>query len=168
MPAELPRARVIHRVPGRLRLRIEGKRGERDWFDEVATTLAMAPGVDEVAASARTGSLKLRHTVPAEELFDTAVTRGLFAVEGAGGDAAEGSPAARLRAAAGGFGLKETVAAMLIMAALRQIARGQVLPPAITLLAYAATLLAARADQSDNSDERSVDSHAGTGEPPPT
>lgn len=168
MPAEPPRARVVHRVPGRLRLRIEGKRGERDWFDEVATTLAMTAGVDEVATSARTSSLKLRHSVPAEELFEAAATRGLFTVASQEGDAAEGSPAARLWNAAGGFGVKETVAAALVIAALRQIARGQVLPPAITLLAYAATLVAARADQSDNSDERSVDSHPGTGEPPPT
>ncbi len=168
MSAELPRARVVHRVPGRLRLRIEGKRGDRDWFDDVATTLAMVPGVDGVATSARTSSLKLRHSVPAEALFEAAAARGLFTVEGGAGDAVEGSPTARLWAAAGGFGVKESVAALLIAAALRQVVRGQIMPPAVTLLAYAATLLAAREPQSDTSEERSVDSHAGSGEPPPT
>ncbi|NBB69088.1 MAG: hypothetical protein GVY33_02005 [Alphaproteobacteria bacterium] len=166
MPAEPPAAFVVHRLPGRLRLRIEGKRGDRAWFDDAATTLAMLAGVEEVAASARTSSIKLRHSRPAEDVLAAAAGRGLFTLVDA--DGGEGSAAERLRAAAGGFTASEGLAAVLTVAALRQVLRGQILPPAVTLLAYAATVLATRDRQSTSSDDAPVDSQPGSGSPPPT
>ncbi|MFP4359677.1 MAG: hypothetical protein ACLFTG_03210 [Alphaproteobacteria bacterium] len=167
MPPEgPPAAHVVHRVPGRLRLRIAGKRGDRAWFDEAATTLAMLAGVEEVATSPRTGSIMLRHSRAAEDVLGAAVARGLFQLRH--GDLAEGSAAERLRAAAAGLTASEGLALVLTLAALRQLWRGQILPPAVTLLAYAATVLATREPQSTSRDADDVDSHPGTGAPPPT
>lgn len=167
MPPEgPPAAHVVHRVPGRLRLRIHGKRGDQAWFDEAATTLAMLAGVDEVATSPRTGSIMLRHSRAAEDVLAAAVARGLFQLRDA--DLAEGSAADRLRSAAAGLTASEGLALVLTLAALRQLWRGQILPPAVTLLAYAATVLATRDHQPARSDADDVDSHPGTGAPPPT
>ena len=166
MPPEPPTAHVVHRLPGRLRLRIEGKRGDQAWFDEAATTLAMLAGVEEVATSPRTSSIMLRHSRAAEDVLAAAVARGLFQLADA--DLAEGSAAERLRAAAAGLTASEGLALVLTLAALRQLWRGQILPPAVTLLAYAATVLATRDAQSKSRDDAAVDSHPGTGEPPPT
>jgi hypothetical protein len=166
MPSEPPRAFVSHRLPGRLRLRIEGKRGDRAWFDDAAATLAMLAGVEEVATSPRTGSIRLRHARPAEDVLAAAVARGLFTLADAG--AGEGTAAERLRAAAGGFTAGEGLAVVLTLAAVRQVLRGQILPPAVTLLAYAATAWATRERQSTSRDDESVHSQPGSGEPPPT
>jgi hypothetical protein len=165
-PDEPPGAHVVHRVPGRLRLRVEGKRGDGDWFDEAATTLAMLAGVEEVATSPRTSSIMLRHSRPAEDVLAAAAARGLFRLADA--DAAEGTAGERLRAAAGRLSASEGLALVLTLAALRQLWRGQILPPAVTLLAYAATVLATRDAQSESRDDAAVDSHPGTGAPPPT
>lgn len=167
MPPEgAPAAHVVHRVPGRLRLRIDGKRGDQAWFDEAATTLAMLAGVEEVATSPRTSSIMLRHSRTAEDVLAAAVARGLFQLTDA--DLAEGSAADRLRAAAASLSASEGLALVLTLAALRQLWRGQILPPAVTLLAYAATVLATREPQSRSGDADDVDSHPGTGSPPPT
>jgi hypothetical protein len=166
MPPEPPTAHVVHRLPGRLRLRVEGRRGDRAWFDEAATTLAMLAGVEEVATSPRTSSIMLRHSRPADDVLAAAAARGLFQLADA--DLGEGSAAARLRAAAVGLSASEGLALVLTLAALRQLWRGQILPPAVTLLAYAATVLATRDHQPASSDADDVDSHAGTGSPPPT
>ena len=166
MPSEPPAARVVHRVPGRLRLRIEGKRGDREWFDEAAAGLAMLRGVEAVATSPRTSSLLLRHCRPAEEVLADAAVRGLFTLPDEA--TAGASAAARLQAAAGGLGASEGLAALLALAALRQVWRGNIMPPAVTLLAYAATVLATRARQSAKRDAADVDSQPGTGAPPPT
>ncbi len=166
MPPEPPTAHVVHRLPGRLRLRIDGKRGDQAWFDEAATTLAMLSGIDEVATSPRTSSIMLRHSRTADEVLGAATARGLFQLAGA--DLGEGSAAERLRAAAGSVSASEGLALVLTLAALRQVWRGQILPPAVTLLAYAATVLATRERQSKSRDADDVDSQPGTGAPPPT
>jgi hypothetical protein len=172
MPAEPPAAHVVHRLPGRLRLRVAAKRGDEAWFDEAATTLAMLPGVVHVAASPRTASVKLRHEGAPDAVLSAAADRGLFVLvedDGAG----EGSPAERLRAAAGGVWpsgsrASEGLAAVLALAALRQLWRGDILPPAVTLVAYAATVLATAERQSSSSDADAADSQPGDGAPPPT
>jgi hypothetical protein len=166
MPPEPPTAHVVHRLPGRLRLRVDDKRGDQAWFDEAATTLAMLAGVEEVATSPRTSSIMLRHRGDAGELLAAAAARDLFRL--ADGEPAEGSAAERLRAAAGAFTASEGLALVLTLAALRQLWRGQILPPAVTLLAYAATVLATRDHQSASSADDAVDSQPGTGSPPPT
>ena len=167
MPPEAPpAARIVHRLPGRLRLRVEAKRGDAAWFDEVAATLAMISGVEQVATAPRTASITLRHDRPADDVLAAAAARGLFEVvdDGLG----EGTASERLRAAVGSFSASEGLALVLTLAALRQVWRGQILPPAVTLLAYAATALATRERQSTSRDDDAVDSQPGTGAPPPT
>jgi hypothetical protein len=166
MPPEPPTARVVHRLPRRLRLRIEGKRGDEAWFDEAAAALAMVSGVEHVATSPRTSSIKLRHSRAGDDVLAAAAARGLFRL--ADGAPSEGSAGDRLRAAAGSFTASEGLAVVLTLAALRQVWRGQILPPALTLLAYAATVLATRETHSASSPADDTDSQAGEGSPPPT
>lgn len=169
MPAEPPAARIVHAVPGRMRLRVMAKRGDRDWFDEAAASLAMIAGVEGVATSARTASIRVEHSRPGEAVLAEAARRGVFTLPADGEEAAtEGTAGERLRAAAGGFTASEGLAFVLALAALRQVWRGQILPPAVTLLAYAATVLATRDRQPASSDDAPVDSQPGSGDPPPT
>jgi hypothetical protein len=169
MAPEPPVAHVVHRLPGRLRLRVAAKRGDAAWFDDAATTLAMMAGVEHVSTSPGRGSLLLRHARPAEDLLKSAAERGLFAVPAAeaAGEGA-GTTTERLRAAASGMSGRGGLAVVLALAALREVLRGNIMPPAITLLAYAATVLAPWDRHPESTEAETADSQGGTGEPPPT
>ena len=52
---------VVHRLPGRTRLRVRGRRGDPAFMERARAALAALPGVDEVRGRADTGSLLLRH-----------------------------------------------------------------------------------------------------------
>ncbi len=142
----LPEAQVVHRVPGRIRLRIAEKRGDRAWFDAAALALATARGVERVGASARTGSLLLRHAGDADDVLAEAAGRGVFTlVADRADDVAirDERPQDRLRAFVDAASTAEWVALILFLASILQVARRDILPPAVSLLAYAASALIA-------------------------
>jgi copper chaperone CopZ len=75
MPALPPILEVRHRLPGRLRLRLAPLRGDPEGAARLAASLAAAPGVHEVRAHPRTGSVLVQYDparVDADELVERA------------------------------------------------------------------------------------------------
>lgn len=126
------RAVIVHRSHGRTRLRIASERGNRGFFEYLASRLATVPGIARVEARAGTGSVLLHHADDWAAVADGIVAAGLFtiddsaAVEQRGSESLVRNPPAELIAAGG-------LAALGVLQALR----GEALPPAITLLWYA-------------------------------
>jgi hypothetical protein len=57
----LPGAYIVHRIRGRMRLRIRQKRGDRDYFEAVQRGLETLPGIEEVRINPVTGTVLLLH-----------------------------------------------------------------------------------------------------------
>lgn len=153
-----PEARVVHRLPGRVRLRVPARRGDRDWFSSAVVELAMARGVLSARADPRLASLLIHHDGPLEAIAAAAERHGLFRLldlaprpesllGGMRGEAAAWN--AGLRRAAGDADLASLAFLGLCLSALWQLARGQILPPAATLAWYAAYLLQGAAERKD-------------------
>jgi hypothetical protein len=77
-PAPLPPAAVEHILPGRLRLRVPSRRGDRAFFESLDARLADAPFVLAVRGNAVTGGLLIRHTGSVAELVSYARDNRLF------------------------------------------------------------------------------------------
>jgi hypothetical protein len=174
----LPEAEIVHALPGRARLRVAARRRDAEWLAAAAAALRDAPGVEDVTESALTGSLLVRHRGELEELVKWAETRELFRVLPArpAQDGAEDAAAATAHAAPGlallldpkilrliGERLaarvkaesdpRHVAAAVLALLGAVQMARGQVLPAAVTLLneAFKMTLGAPPAAEGNSS-----------------
>ena len=81
--ASLPLGRVEHRVPGRLRLRIDARRGDTAYFDRAVAALAAEPAIRSVRANARTASLLIEHAGDEAALLAHARAQHLFEVSSA-------------------------------------------------------------------------------------
>lgn len=80
----LPRASLAHVLPGRIRLRLAGHRGDAAFFGRLAERLAEAPGIRAVRANPTTGSLLILHGADRmEEIARLARERGLFQITAA-------------------------------------------------------------------------------------
>lgn len=149
--AEPEPARLVHRLPGRARLRIEGRRGDVAWFDRLRLDLALVEGVRAVEANPRIGSLLLLHDGPLEPLLARLHAAGLVAAD----PLARGErpfrerlverlgrlDRAMLRASEGELDGRGALLLAFLGLALLQAVRGQVAGPALTLLWYASGLL---------------------------
>lgn len=147
-----PLAHAVHRTAGRLRLRIPEHRHDAAYFTTLTRRLAGLPGILAVAANPETAGVLLR-------LDPTPGTDPVAMIQGAGLlRIIEGPPALSpaligIRRAAdrldqaldgltGGSGDLRTLAfAVLVILALRQTTRGQLMAPAVTLLWYAFDLM---------------------------
>lgn len=134
-----PEARLEHAIAGRIRLRVPAKRGDAHYFSRVREALIGLPGTGVVTVAPRTGGVLLEDTTLAPDALEAlGLERGLFrlTLRPAATTAAAplevadwledwvtGSPRAKLVLASGLVGL-----------ALMQVARGQVLGPAVNLL----------------------------------
>jgi hypothetical protein len=76
--SDLPDAFTVHQVPGRTRLRVPARRGDRTYFAHIAQALALAPEVLLVRVNPSTGSILLLHTSPLQKLAGYAAEGGLF------------------------------------------------------------------------------------------
>lgn len=56
-----PRAYIGHSAPGRMRIKIPGRRGDSSYFARVEERFAQCPGVQRVAVNALTGSILIEH-----------------------------------------------------------------------------------------------------------
>jgi hypothetical protein len=146
-----PRAEVSHALPRRTRLRIRGKGGDEGYFQRIRERLGNAEGVVKVEINSLTGSVVIEHgSGVLNRIAETGAVEGLFRL-------AQPSPEGRLpvNRAAGAFAAldgwlarathadidaRSTIFFVLIVLSLVQIARGQVLAPAATLLWYAMEL----------------------------
>ena len=142
---------VVHRIAGRLRLRLPERKGDALFFAGLAESVRALPGVIEARPSPLAASLVVEHEVVPREQLDAALTSlGLGLIEG--------EPAAEppLQALAGSFAEVErelrsvtgnatdlrTLGFLALAAAgLVQIVRGQPLSAASSLLWHAAELL---------------------------
>lgn len=155
-------ARLAHAVPGRARLRLDTRRGDRGFFDALCERLSACPALERVEPRVSTGSLILSHRGELAPILAWARSRGLFdlqpapevgarpqpAREGAGEVAGEAALAAlgegvqaldsRVRRLSGGtLSLPVLVVGGLFGLGLLQLSRGNVLVPAISLFRYA-------------------------------
>jgi hypothetical protein len=141
-----PTARIVHQTRARLRLRITEKRRDLPFFLGLYEHLREAPGVAEVTMNPLTGTVLLRfderrrHT-----LFGALADSSLIRVEpgsaigvrdGRGGPA--GGRVSRFVASAGGGAADARAIVFIVMAGLsaRQILRGHLLAPAVTLTLF--------------------------------
>lgn len=65
------RAYIAHTLPGRTRLRIPGRRGDRAFFTELADRLKRSKGIDAVHVNPMTGSLLVRYDGNLDDLAKT-------------------------------------------------------------------------------------------------
>lgn len=148
--ADAEPARLVHRLPGRVRLKVDGRRGDRDWFDAVALELALVETIRSVEANPLTGSLLIHHEGPLERLVDELAGRGLVRVEPLEprevplphrlAERAAVVDAGLRRATAGELDLRGAALLGLLALAIVQAARGQLAGPAVSLLWYASSL----------------------------
>ncbi|MEA3274230.1 MAG: hypothetical protein U9Q81_02825 [Pseudomonadota bacterium] len=146
-----PQARIVHQTRERLRLRIPEKRKDLPFFLDLYDELRRIPGVTEVVANPMTGSLLLRFP----DGYGSAVTSVLAKSPRLclGGTGAHGkqapSPTAhsfggidRVFAEAGRVTDLRTVLFLLVLGlTVRQVLRGQILAPALTMLIYGVNLV---------------------------
>ncbi|NWH08295.1 MAG: hypothetical protein HXY22_06555 [Alphaproteobacteria bacterium] len=146
-----PKAEVVHSLPGRMRLRLDARRGDEAFFDRVAHALGEVPGIHAVTARPFTGSLLVFHALDdaallalcAElDLFDVLAAEAIlepFAVRVARGAL---DLDARIKSATGDrLDLTSTISGGLLVLAGVQTLRGQIMSPAITLAFQAASLM---------------------------
>ena len=123
MADDLPRAFLAHRLPGRLRVRVPSRKGDRTYFGRAAERLGAHPGIRAVRVSPRTASVAIEHDGPAGEVARLARECGLF-------DLPEGAVVATLAEAAParivGVQPRAAVAAGLAGLGVVQLARGNV------------------------------------------
>ncbi len=149
--AEGEPARLVHRLPGRVRLRVDAKRGDRAWFDALALELSLLENIRSVEANPLTGSLLIRHEGPLERLLEELAARGLLRVSDPEpreiplarrlAERAEAADARLRRATAGELDLEGAALLVVLLVALVQALRGRLVGPASSLLWYAASLL---------------------------
>lgn len=142
-----PTAYLVHALPGRARIKVAGRRGDRVFFAEVEKTLRRRPEVSRVTVSPPASSLLILHEGPLSRILDFCAAEGLFALSGPGVPplAAEWRRVVRttedrLKRGAGGD-LAAAASLVFLGLAAVQAARGRLLAPALSLLWYGFSLL---------------------------
>jgi hypothetical protein len=146
-----PSAFLQHSVPGRLRIKVPGKRSDSEFFSRLERELAECPGVTGVSVTPLTGGVLIRHATDVEELNACVREHGLFELQPSVGPAARllQDVSERLKplntTVSGVVGRDVDVNAIifraLVFMAIFQLFRGRVLASAVTLLWYAYTLV---------------------------
>ncbi|TVR82486.1 MAG: hypothetical protein EA405_06845 [Rhodospirillales bacterium] len=139
-----PQAHVSHQMPGRLRLKVPARRRDCDYFADVLEGLSQWPAARRVAVNPVTASVLVEHRGDLAALSRFAERQGLFAVP-AGPEPTV--PVAgrirreltdvdeRLRLIAGGaLDLWSATSLVFIVLAVVQLARGNYMGPATTLI----------------------------------
>jgi hypothetical protein len=157
----LPAAEIVHQVPGRTRLRIAEKRGDRAYFSGTKRALEACPSVRHVSGSSLTGSLLLIHEGALDAVAHFARAQGIFDVGAPPlpetfATIAEGarSMEKRIRSRTNEqWGTAGVTFYALLGAGLWQAIQGRVLPPTVTLLFQALNVYkqAVEAEQAERS-----------------
>lgn len=141
---------VVHQLPGRVRLRASGAALTAKDLSRLTEAIARVPGVIACVGRLVTGSLIVEHDGDFSAVADQAAAQGLFELAEApepkpvGLIAEEGLTYADLRLrelSNGQFDLRSTLGTLLIGLAVLQLARGQIVGPAMTLLLQSLDLL---------------------------
>lgn len=144
-----PGARIVHRLPGRSRLRTRGMKGDDAYFAEVQTALTQTRGVRTVHVNPRTESILVEHDAPIEEIMLEAERRGYLRLD----ETVEAPYLAninraildsdeKLKQASSGKVDLETITFLgFVAGGIYQIFNGHGLPAGVTLLRYAVELV---------------------------
>lgn len=153
----LPQGRICHLSAGRLRIRIPERRRDEAFFDSVAAQLTGWDSVDRVEVNPLTASV-LVHFADADALFAEIERRNdLFTLAAEPIEAGEASDRVPLtdrvtrlwkkgdkalrRWSGGSTDIRNAAFAVLVASAVYQLLRGQIFPPAGTLLWDAGEML---------------------------
>lgn len=150
-----PEAHVSHASAGRVRIKVPGRRGDSDYFAEVARRLGQCPGVRQIAVNPLTGSILIEHESETAAILDFAETGDVVSLKPQEDvvplavTVREGAAEMdrRLREAAGNaLDLWSATSLVFLALACVQLARGHYVGPASTLLwtAVAAMRMASR------------------------
>ena len=80
----VPEARIVHRIAGRMRVRVPSRRGDPAYFASVEETLRSLPGVERVEADPMTGGILILHRVDPARYRRLCVSEEPFSGEGRG------------------------------------------------------------------------------------
>ena len=142
----IPRALIEHRLPGRLRLKVPERKGDREWMAAAAEALTGLEAVTGVRVNALTAGILIEHRSDSPgPLLERIREKGLFEVTAAGEDTA-GAPGAQGAEADGMLSEihvrpHHLAGAAFLALALRQALNGNILGPAINLAYHAFELL---------------------------
>lgn len=140
----LPHAEVEHSIPGRMRLRVRGKRGDAGFFQQAESGLAGVAGVHAVHANPHTGSILVEHGGDQAAVLAAAKEQRLFSADPPSQATSQSAPRfRRLRGAPPAAPPLQIAAIGLAGAGLLQLARGQVVGSASENLWNAYGLFAA-------------------------
>lgn len=144
----LPDAHVVHRLPGRLRIKFDRQKGDGAFFSMLSRELRACPGVLDVTANPITASVLIQHTADETKIMQFAATHELFNVS-----PHDGSPAVDVQAqmTAGFRGFNRDLQsvtggalnfdALIVLGlgglAIQQAIEGNIMAPAVSLLWYA-------------------------------
>ncbi len=132
MSDTIPIAIVAHTIPGRTRLRIPARRGDTVFFASLATTLSAMAGIYRVTVQPVTAGILLEHGKPLQKLLAAVEDAQLFRVSESWTPQSKAEPVTLDARLLIGVGMGAF--------ALWQLTQGRILPPAMTLGWYAASL----------------------------
>lgn len=147
-------AYVVHHIPGRIRLRVPSRRDDLEFFRNVEHRLQACPGVSRMYSNPETASILVYYEGELPELLLHATDAGLAKLIQVEVGLPPLKPVSeRLLDLLGNLGRgishqsngaidgKSAVVGSLLIAGVVQLARGQILGPAVPLLWYAAQAL---------------------------
>lgn len=155
MSPGLPRAQIAHSLPGRTRIRVPGRKHDREYFENGADKLAELDGTGSVVANPGTASFLVLHRTSLEALGDFARAKGLFdlklhdetnaagprSLPHAFADSFDLADLALRIRTGGRVDLVSIIFGALVAAAGFQMYRGKTLPAGVSLLHYAFHLI---------------------------
>jgi hypothetical protein len=146
-----PDAICSHQIRGRLRIRVDGRRGQAEYFARVKERMLACRGLTHVEVNPSTASILILHDVDVETIAGYAEQHALFVLTAASMDtvviqqrAAEGLGDLDrfFKALSGGtVDLGSVLFLLLVGMGMAQVLEGQVMVPAVTLFWYALTSL---------------------------
>jgi hypothetical protein len=143
----LPDARIVHRLPGRLRIKVDSYKRDEAFFSMLSNALRSCPGVLEVTANPVTASVLIEHATAEAKIVQFIGAHKLLDVRS--GEASPASAQAQMTAGLQGFSRELRSAtggvldldAVIIMGltglAIQQAIEGNIMVPAASLLWYA-------------------------------
>ena len=123
-------ATIEHVIPGRVRLRFPGQRGNTAFFEQIVTLVSQHPAVEEARANPLTGSLLVRHSGSLDELARAAADMGLISADALAGIRAQLTPEQRGWLALSPLQGPQIPAIALTGLGALQVLRGRLLGPA--------------------------------------
>jgi hypothetical protein len=79
---QTPTARIVHRMPNRVRFRIQARKGDEEYFSDAARRMAEALEPERLEANPGTGSLLIQDPeLDLDAVLELALEEGLFQLE---------------------------------------------------------------------------------------